>query len=606
MADRAVIANLDFDTVKADIINNFKSRNEFTDYEFTGSGLNLLMDILSYNTHYYSLASNFLLNESYLDSALLRKNVVSLAKSLNYVPRSVKASFTEVTVTFTKQNASDSIIIIPAGTAFIASAGNSTFTFYTVKDYVVQFDTLDNVGSTKNVAVEIYEGTWTTQRFVGEKNFTDFTSYSLSRSDIDTSTMTVAVNGSQYQKILPEDETLFQITSTSRCYFLEENRNDTYSIIFGNGIAGKPILVNDEILVSYLSTSGEAANGISSFSISLAGRADATITNVSGPTAGGAQKESIQEIKDNAPKWFQAQYRAVTTNDYVVFLKKKFGDIQAISVYGGEEVGQPGKVFICIKPKSADKLSSATKSIIKSEILSQSNVVTVRPEIIDPKIFKVRLDSVVVYDKSRLTGSREILKTKVSSLFQYVNDNYVGDFMSSFRESNLSYQIKNLDSSVISSNTRAKISADVKVTNFYLDQYSFNFNNKLYHPNDGFLSDKGGILYSSLFYREGRTVQSGFDEDGYGNIRLYDFVDGSKVYVNSKAGKIDYETGKVEFLYEVRPATDMFKIVVIPDSVDVIATQDMILEIDPANSTVEVVEIEETNLLKNINLSRSF
>jgi len=606
MADPAVIANLDFDTVKDDLVTHFKSRPEFSDYEFTGSSLNLLMDILSYNTHYYSLASNFLLNESFLDSALLRKNVVSKAKSLNYVPRSISASSTTVTVTFTKQGSSDNLVIIPAGTAFISAVGNVSLTFYTKQDYVLQFDSLTAVGATKSIDVQIFEGSWSTQRYVGDKNYTDFASYELPKNNIDTSTLTVAVNGTRYQKILPEDETLFEAKSNTRCYFVEENRNGGYNIIFGNGIVGKPIQANDEILVSYLSTSGEVGNGVSKFSVSLAGRADATVTSVSGPSTGGSAKETIQSIKDNAPKWFQAQYRAVTVNDYEAFLKKKFADIQSISVYGGEDIGFPGKVFICIKPKSADKLSNATKEIIKKEVIKESNVVTVRPEIVDPKIFKLRLDSVVVYDKTRLDSSREILKTKVSNLFDYVNKNYVGTFMSSFRESNLSYEIKNLDQSIISSNTRVKLSTDVTSTNFYLDTYEYQFNNKLYHPSDGFLANKGGILYSTLFYREGQTVQSGFDEDGYGNIRLYDYIDNNKVYVNTKAGRINYETGQVDFLYEFRPRDSVFTLIVIPDSVDIIATQDMILEIDGANSSVEAVEIDETDILKNINLSRTF
>ena len=604
--ERPVVANLDFEDVKSDLIEHFKSKSEFTDYEFTGSSLNLLLDILSYNTHYYSLASNFLLNESYLDTATIRQNIVSHAKTLNYVPRSVRSASTTLTLTFTKQDADDKVVVIPTGSTFTSSSGNSSFVFYTTEDYVLQFDTLEAVGTQKSIDVVVYEGKYITQRFVSSENYSDFAKFDLGQKDIDTSTLNVAVNGSLYRKILPEDENIFDITSTSNVYFVEESRNSSPVIVFGNNIAGKALKYQDNIVVSYLVSNGQEANGVKLFTPNVPNRPDAIITNVSAPSAGGDVRESIQSIKDNAPKWFQAQYRAVTTNDYEVFLKKKFADIQAISVYGGEEVGFPGKVFICIKPKSSDKLSASTKSIITSEILKQSNVVTVRPEIVDPKIFKIRLDSVVVYDKARLTGSREILKTKVSNLFEYVNKNYVGDFLSSFRESNLSYQIKNLDSSVVSSNTRVKISADITATNFYLDQYEYHFNNKLYHPADGFLENKGGILSSSLFYREGQTVQSGFDEDGYGNIRLYDYIDRNKVYVNSKAGRIDYATGKVEFLYEFRPVDKEFKLTVIPDSVDVIATQDMILEIDSANSSVEIVEIEETDLLKSINLSRSF
>lgn len=606
MVDRPVIANLDFNEIKNDLVEHFKSREEFSDYEFTGSSLNLLMDILSYNTHYYSLASNFLLNESFLDSAIIRSNVVSIAKRLNYTPRSAKSASTTLTLQFTKQNSDDKVIIIPAGTQFRASTGSVSLNFYTVEDYVLQFGSTAAVGTTKTIDVTIQEGTFRTQAYTSSQNYTDFSTWPLNQSNVDTSTLTVAVNGTRYKLVLPESEDLFSVNSASNVYYLEENRDGGYNIVFGNDIAGKAINNGDQIVMSYLTTSGADGNGVKTFSPNVAARTDTVIVGTISPSQGGGEKETLQSIKDNAPKWFQSQYRAVTTNDYEVLLKKKYADIQAISVYGGEEVGFPGKVFICIKPKSSDKLTQATKEVLKKEILGSSKIVTIRPEFVDPSIFKLGLQTVVVYDKTRLSTSRNVLEAKIKNLFDYLNKNYIGDFLNSFRESNLSYEIKNIDPSVVSSNTRVNISADVTSTNGYLDKYVFRFNNKLYHPNDGFLADKGGIFSSSLFYRVGRNVQSAFDEDGYGNIRLYDFVDGEKVFVNHKAGRINYETGLVEFLYDFDPVDTVFTISVIPDSVDVLTTQNMILEIDAGASTVDAVEIQETDLLRNINLNRSF
>ena len=333
-SDRLVIANLDFDDVKKDLIDHFKSREEFSDYEFTGSSLNLLMDILSYNTHYYSLASNFLLNESFIDSALLRKNVVSLAKRLNYTPRSVSSAFTTVTLSVTKADGETSYIL-PAGTLFNSTSGNATLSFYTMEDYAVQFESTDVDGSVKTINVIIYEGKYTTQRFSGDKNYTDFSSFTLNDDGIDTSTLVISVNGTQYFKVTPEDEKLFDLNEDSNSYFIEENRDGHVNIIFGNGIVGKPIQYGDQIFATYLRSSGEDGNGISVFSCS---NQLWSVTSVKGITQGGAPKETIQSIKDNAPKWFQAQYRAVTTNDYEVILRNKFADIQAISVYGGEDV----------------------------------------------------------------------------------------------------------------------------------------------------------------------------------------------------------------------------------------------------------------------------
>ena len=606
MVDRPVIANLDFDEIKNDLVEHFKSRDEFSDYEFTGSSLNLLMDILSYNTHYYSLASNFLLNESFLDTALIRNNVVSIAKRLNYTPRSAKAASTTLTLQFTKQDDDDNVIIIPAGTQFRASNGAVSLNFYTPQDYVLQFNTNAAVGATKTIDVVIHEGSFRTQAYTASENYTDFSTWPLNQDNIDTSSLTVSVNGTRQKVVLPETENLFELTGASNVYFLEENREGGYNIVFGNNIAGKAINNGDQIVMSYLTCSGEDGNGVKTFSPNVASRTDTVIVGTPSPTQGGGARETIQSIKDNAPKWFQSQYRAVTTNDYEALLVKKYADIQAINVYGGEEVGQPGKVFICIKPKSSDKLTQSTKEILKREVLGSSKIVTVRPEFVDPSIFKLGLQTVVVYDETKLSTSRNVLEAKIKNLFDYLNKNYVGKFLDSFRESNLSYEIKNIDPAVISSNTRVNMSATITATNGFLNQYEYRFNNKLYHPSDGFLEDKGGILSSTLFYREGRTVQSAFDEDGYGNIRLFDYIDNNKVFVNRKAGRIDYETGLIEFLYDFNPQDNNFNISVIPDSVDILATQSMILEIDTTSSSVDAVEIKETDLLRNINLSRSF
>lgn len=606
MTDRPVVANLDFAEVKDDIVSYFKNREEFTDYEFTGSGLNLLMDILSYNTHYYSLASNFLLNESFLDTAILRKNVVSLAKRLNYVPRSITSAFTTVTLAFTKQSTEDLIVIIPAGSLFSAASGNNTMSFYTKEDYVLQFETTDPVGTNKTINVTIYEGRYQTQAFTSGKAYTDFSTWVLAQDNIDTSSLVVSVNGTQYKKVLPEDETIFKLNGNSLVYFLEENRDKGFNIVFGNNIAGKAIAFGDQIVATYLSSSGEDGNGIRNFTPVVPGRVDARITGTVSPTQGGAARETIQSIKDNAPKWFQAQYRAVTTNDYEVVLRNKFSDIQAINVWGGEDVGYPGKVFICIKPKSGDALTNATKEILKNEVLKASNVVTVRPDFVDPTIYRLSLKTVVVYDKSKLATNKSVLVAKVKTMYKYVNENYIGDFLASFRESNFSRELRNLDPSIVSSNTRVEIKTNVTASNQFLKSYKYNFNNRVYHPEDGFLASKGGVFKSSLFYRVGRNFQSAFDEDGYGNIRLYDWIDNTKIYVNRKAGRLNYETGEVEFLYDFDPVDGIFTISVVPESVDVIASQNMILEIDEGTSLVDAVEIKETDLLRTLNLSRSF
>ena len=604
--DRVQVANLDFEEVKQDLIDQFKSREEFSDYEFTGSSLNLLLDILSYNTHYYSLASNFLVNESFLDTAVIRANIVSRAKGLNYKPRSASAAFTTVTVQFTKQSLTDRLAIIPAGSTFSSSGGGQTKVFNTIQDYILQFEETSPVGTTKFMDLVIYEGKFRTERFIQNGDATDFVTVEAKDPNCDDKTLTVSVNGTRYRKIEPEDNDLFNLNGESSVYFLEESRDGNVNIVFGNGIVGKALKNLDEVIISYLSTSGESGNGIRTFSAQIPGRGDATLITVKGPSSGGAPREDMESIRDNAPKWFQSQYRAVTTNDYEVMLRKKYADIQAISVWGGEDVGFPGKVFVAIKPKSADKLSASTKEILKNEIIKQSNVVTVRPEFVDPRVFRIKLDTVLIYDPSRLSVSQAVLRSKVMNLYKDLNETYIGDFLSSFRESNFSRRVKDLDNSIVSSNTRVVINAKVEAKNLYLTKYKYNFGNRLYHPEDGFLASRGGIFSSSLFKRLGQSVFSGFDEDGFGNIRLYDFINDTKVYKNRAAGRINYNTGEVEFLYEFQPVDGTFTISVIPESVDVIAQQDMILEIDTANSTIDAIDVNHTDIIRSLNLNRSF
>ena len=600
MDNRPVVSNLDFDSIKSDLVDYFKSKPEFSDYEFTGSGLNLLMDILAYNTHYNALAANFLLNESFIDTSLNRNNVVSLAKSMNYVPRSAKSSTTRITLNVPKL-ASEGFYIIPAGSYFTASSGSTKFNFYTVDDYTVNFNSNQFANT---ITIDVFEGILSTQSFVHNNTREEFPAFDLGQTNIDTSTLTVSVNGLKYTQLLPENEGLTSVDKNSRIYFVEETRLGTHRIVFGNNAVGLKPNIGNTIVATFIRSSGEIANGARAFNVNIPGRSDITITGTISPSQGGSSPESIQSIKDNAPHWYQSQFREVTTNDYKTLLVNKFADIKSINVYGGEDVNQPGKVFIAIKPKSSDALTQSTKDTLLTEILNKTSVVTIRPEFVDPFILKVILKSAVVYDEAELTSNRNILKAKIQSLFSALNSAYIGDFMTNFNESYLSAQISDLDPSIISSNTRISLRVDIRALNGLLDFYTWTFNNRLYHPNDGFNAAKGGVVTSNLFYREGRTYQSGFDDDGYGNLRLFDFVDNEKITVNANAGTINYETGEVS-IQDFDPANGNIQFTAIPDSFDVQSSQNIVLEIATDDSSVDVIEKNEISTIKNINLSRS-
>lgn len=600
MDNRPVVSDLDFQSIKDDIITYFKDRPEFADYEFSGSGLNLLMDILAYNTHYNALAANFALNESFIDTALVRSNVVSLAKSLNYLPRSARSSTTKVNLVVPRVS-NEGFFVIPAGSLFKASGGGQSFNFYTLDDYTINYSSAQ---STNNITVDIYEGKLSTQRFVHNDTKIEFPAFDLGQTNIDTTTITVAVNGVKYTQVTPETEGTIGQNKNSEIYFVEETRERTHKIVFGNNVIGKKLNIGDVVVATFLRSSGEGANGVKSFSVNIPGRSDITIQTTPTPSQNGQSPESIQEIKDNAPHWYQAQFRAVTENDYGALLKNKFADIQSINVYGGEKVNQPGKVFIAIKPKSGDALTTSTKDTIISTILNKSSVVTVRPELVDPFIVKIVLKTVAIFDQSRLLTSRSSLKSRVNNLKQNLNTLYLGEFLNNFRESYLSQQILELDSSIMSSNTRVSLRVDNKTSGGNLQFYNWTFGNKLYHPTEGFNAANGGILSTNLFRRSGAANDSGFDEDGLGNIRLFDLIDGSKVTVEPNAGTIDYETGDIT-IQEFNPLDGLINFTVVPDSFDVQADNNMILQIATDDSFTEMLEKNETQSIKNLNISRS-
>lgn len=600
MSKRPVVANLDFADVKQDLIDHFKSRPEFKDYEFTGSGLNLLLDILAYNTHYNALTANFMMNEQFLDTAVMRNNVVSLAKSLNYLPRSQSAASATITLNIPRRN-NELFYVVPAGSKFTVASDLATLSFYTIDAFTVQF----RAGETeKNVTVTAYEGELTSQRFIKRDSNPSFTAFDLVNTLIDTSTISVSVNGVRYVQVTPEIEGISDVKDTSRVFFVEETRELSYRIIFGDGVIGKALEQGDEVIATYLRTNGSGGNGVTGFTADIETRPEITVVE-SSISAGGNETESIREVKVNAPRWFQSQYRAVTENDYDVFLRKRYADIQALSVYGGEKVGAPGKVFICIKPKSADKLSEPVKQKIIGDILNDSNVVTITPVITDPFLIDIIPKSLVIYDKNLSVNQPDVIKAGIITLFNNFNTEYIGDFMKTFSISQLSNEIKGVDDSIVSSNTRIGLRTKVTAKNKTLSLYNFTFGNKLFNPTKGFNKEFGGILSTNEFFRVGQVNKSGFDDDGEGNLRLFDIIDGTKTYINKKAGTIDYVTGTINVTLLFDPADGDIYFTVVPDSFDVLSTNNTILRIATDDAVVLVVEKNDSATIANNNLSRS-
>lgn len=605
--NRPYVANLDFDSIKADIIEHYKSKPEFKDYDFTGSALNVLIDMLAYNTHYNALSANFLVNEMFLDSAVVRSNVVSIAKQLNYIPRSARACTATIVVTVPRIN-QEQFFLIPAGSRFISSAspvGNQkSFTFYTLEDTVVQFEAGD---TSKDATLTIYEGRLSTTRFIADEDNIETNRFLLAADNIDETTIRLRVNNNTYERVTPEKEGVLRVENNSRVYWIEENRTRQMDIIFGNDVVGLKLQPKDEIVASYLITNGDEATGISSFYANVPNRPDIRIKSVTGNASGGAGRESINEIKDNAPHWYQSQYRAVTENDYEALIRKNYADIQSINVYGGDTTDDLGAVYISIKPKSGDKLTDSAKTALLNNVVKASNVLTVRPKIIDPLILKLVIKSTVVYDSAITTATADIIAARIYKSLELMNTTYVGDFLESFRESNLSYQIRGADDSIVSSNSRVTLRYDQVAGDGVVDLYTWSYGNKIFHPEDGFKNTTGGVFYTNTFNKVGELLPHGFDDDGYGNIRLYKLSDETKIYVSEQAGRIDYETGQIEILLDFNPvAGQTISFYAIPDSVDVITDKNTILQIAADESAVQVLDKNAIAAIKSTNLTRSF
>ena len=597
--NKPVVANLDFDDIKKDIIDHFKDSNDFKDYNFQGSALNTLIDILAYNTHLNALTANFSINEMFINTAQKRENLVSIAKGMNYVPTSTTASRVDVTIEVPRLG-SERSFIIPVGTTLTATSGNTTFTFNLIKDYIAQFLTNE---TSKQLKMTFFQGKSLTERFIQNNSNLEFPTFDLLNGDIDTQTITARVNDVKYTMLNPENESISNIDSSSAIFFVEEISNKKHRIKLGNGVIGRKVNVGDEVVVSYLTSAGENANNISTFSISVAGRSDISIIS-NGNSYGGSSIETERSIKDNAPHWFQSQYRAVTSNDYETIIKKNYPDIQAINAYGGEDVGKPGKVFITIKPKVGDKLSDAAKLHIQNNIIKKFNIVNIKPEILDPQYIELLLNTTVIYDNGRLTSNEASLKSKIFSLFTSFNNNRLSSFTKSFFEQNLAEEIKLLDQSIVSINTRTSLRYNATVTNNKLNKYQISFNNPLYHPLLGFNNEKGGILSTNDFKRIGKSFTSGFDDDGKGNIRLFDNLDNVKVYSNNKAGTIDYGTGILD-IKDFDPVDGNINFTVVPDSFDVLSLNEYILRISLDSSIINIVEKDNIQLINLLNKSRS-
>jgi len=593
MATKLEISELDFDGIKSNLKTFLSQQNEFTDYDFEGSGMSVLLDTLAYNTHYLAYNANMLANEMYLDSADLRSSVVSLAKQVGYTPTSCTSS--TATLNVLVNEASGASLTMSRGTKFTTTVDGQSYSFVNNAD--VSITPVSGVYQFNNLVVN--EGSYLNFKYTANTSDID-QRFIIPNDSVDTTTLTVKVQESSSDsttKTYKLATGIVSIDSSSEVYFLQEVEGGRFEVYFGDGVMGKAIADGNIVILDYINTNRDAANGATSFTLSgtIGGFTSATITTV-GNAQSGTGLESITSIKYNAPRDYSAQDRAVTSEDYKTLVKSLYANAQSIQVYGGEDAAVPdyGKVYISIKAKSGSNLTVATKESIVTSLKSYA-VASVTPVIIDPETTFITLTTNFKYNSGITTKDVTTLQTNVLSAITTYNNDTLNDFAGMFRYSQLLQTVNEADTSILSNITTVKMYKVITPTLSSALKYTLSFNNALYNPHSGHNMTGGGIVSSTGFKINGDTVNEHFlDDNGSGVLRVYYLSGTSRVYTSSTYGTIDYVTGEVILtsanitsISNVDGATStQIRVFVVPSSNDIVPVRNQVLAIDISNSTI--------------------
>lgn len=592
--------NLDFQDLRTQIKDYLRSNSNFTDFDFEGSNFSSLIDILAYNSYITAFNTNMAVNESFIDSATLRENVVSLARNIGYVPRSKRASKAKVSFSVNTTGLNSKTVTLKAGIVALGAVENGNYIFSIPEDITV---VVDNNGYANFTGIDVYEGSYLTKTYTVDKSQLN-QRYTIPNSGADSSTIRVKVSGVITEKY-DFYSNIFQVDKTSKIFLVQEIDNEKYEILFGDDIIGKKPISGSTIFISYIVTNGKDANGSANFTFSgiLTDNNDTSITNnislltTIQASENGDDIEPIDSIKYLGPRVYASQYRAVTANDYRGLIPYIFPNVDTVTAYGGDELDPPeyGKVFISIKPKNGKYLSKITKDNIKKE-LKQYSIAGIKPEIIDLKYMYVELDTTVYYNKSITTDSNNLKLRVIKTLESYSNSTELNSFGGRFKYSKVSSLIDNTSTSITSNITKIKIRRDLQPEYNKLATYEICFGNqfhikKLNSDGRGYnikstgftVKDTSGTLYMSDVPKT----------DELGIIFFFKLVDGVPVVVNNNAGTVDYTKGEIKLnaiTFTSSTSTAGIEIEAIPESNDVLALKDIYLELDSTKLNVGVLE----------------
>ena len=588
------ISQLDFDNIKANLKRFLSNQNQFKDYDFEGSGMAVLLDLLAYNTHYLSYNVNVAANEMFIDTADLRNSIVSLAKALGYTPNSPRSPIADINVVV--NGATGATLTMNAGQQFTTTVDGVSYNFVTIGTNTIS--PIDNVYTFSNL--KIYEGTYITYNYTVDTSDVD-QRFLIQSANADTNTLSVQIQNSASDtttNTYTKATSITQLDGDSKVYFLQESEDGKFEVYFGDGVVGKAVEDGNIVILKYVVTNKTEANGASSFALSgnIGGNTDVAIT-VNSNAANGAEAETNESIKFKAPKSYAAQDRAVTVNDYKVKVEEIYANASSVSAWGGEDNDTPfyGRVYIAIKAASGSTLTDTTKDDIVTQ-LKKFSVASVTPVIVDPETTNVLLTSTINYDEKQTTKTSDEIKTLITNAVTNYNTNTLQKFDSVLRYSKLLETIDDADTSILSNITTIKLRKSFTPTLNSSTNYTVNFSNALFNPHSGHNTSAGGILSSTGFKVSGDSNVYFFDDDGAGNVRRYYLVGSVRTYVDNTAGTITYSSGAVAInaltmasIENIRgAASTVIELTVTPSSNDIVPVRAQVIDIDVANSTFTV------------------
>jgi hypothetical protein len=585
--------NLDFDQIKTSIRDYLRANSNFTDYDFEGSNFSVLINALAYNTYINSYNANAIVSEVFLDSATLRENVVSRAKEIGYLPRSRTSARANISFFVDTSNLTSNplTITLKKGSVCSTSFNSTNYSFCILDDITVPV--IDGIASFDNITV--YEGNFVTENYT----YNDSQKCILSNIGIDTSLLSITVRdsvASSFSQKYNLSKNIFGVDETSKVFFIQEINDELYEIFFGDGVFGKKLENGNYVEATYITCSGENANGASGFSFT--GRLfdnngrivvnDISRVTVDTAAFGGKSIETIDSIKKYAPRVYASQNRAVTSSDYETIVSQIYPEVESISAFGGENLTPPqyGKIFISIKPINGPYVSNLVKDNIKTALRKYA-VAGIIPEIIDLKYLYIEFDSYVYYDPN-FTVSPEALRTNVfNSLSTYANSNSLNKYGARFKYSKFINLIDNVSEAITSNITKISIRRDLKIEPNKIATYEICFGNEFYV----------GSILSSGFYVAGISSIVYLQDDSNGNVNLISTDDGTTInIIRRNIGTIDYVKGEIIlFPINIKDTVKKFgidniiQISATPLSNDVIGLQDLYLQLDVSNSSINMI-----------------